>query len=104
MFLAEDPRDDGEHSEQPAGQAAGNRQRAGQGKPTAPAKPLGPLQIVLVTPADGGKDADGAAPVKITFNEAVAASTPMPAASTPMPAVVPKISGTWSACWPSPAR
>jgi len=76
------------NGQQGTGSTAG-QQPAGQGKPAAPAKPLVPLQVVSVTPADGGKDANGAAPVKITFNEAVAASTPMPAVS-------PKISGTWS--------
>lgn len=64
-------------------------QSATQGKPATPPKPNAPLQVLSVTPANGGTDANGAAPVKITFNEAVAASTPMPA-------VAPKISGTWS--------
>jgi peptidoglycan hydrolase-like protein with peptidoglycan-binding domain len=62
---------------------------ASQGKPATPPRPSAPLQVLSVTPANGGKDANGAAPIKIRFNEAVAASTPMPT-------VAPEISGTWS--------
>lgn len=72
---------------QPASTAA--QQPSGDRQPAAAARPLSPLRVISVTPADGGKDANGAAPVKITFNEPVAASTPMPALS-------PKISGSWS--------
>src|SRR5262245_31570449 len=63
------------NSQQGTGGTGG--QPASQGNPAAAPRPSAPLQVLSVTPADGGKDANGAAPVKITFNEAVAASTPM---------------------------
>lgn len=58
-------------------------------RPAAPPKPLVPLKILSVTPADGAQDANGAAPIKITFNEALAATTPLPT-------LYPQIQGHWS--------
>jgi hypothetical protein len=52
-------------------------------------KPVAPLQIVSVTPSTGSRHANGAAPVTITFNEPLAAGTPLPTLS-------PKIDGNWS--------
>jgi hypothetical protein len=52
-------------------------------------KPVAPLQVLSVSPASGTRGANGAAPVKVTFNEPLAASTPVPALS-------PKISGNWA--------
>jgi len=57
-------------------------------KPT-PAKPVAPLQILSVTPSSGAQDANGAEPIKITFNEALATTSPLPTLS-------PKIDGTWT--------
>ena len=60
-------------------------------KPTTPkpTAPTAPLQIVSVTPSSGSQDANGAAPVKITFNELLATTTPLPTLS-------PKIDGSWT--------
>jgi hypothetical protein len=57
-------------------------------KPARP-KPAVPLRILSVTPSSGSQDANGAAPVKITFNQALAATTPLPTLS-------PKIDGSWT--------
>ena len=53
------------------------------------APPVGPLQIVSVSPDSGAHDANGAAPIKVTFSSALAPLTPLPALS-------PKIAGSWS--------
>jgi hypothetical protein len=58
-------------------------------KPAAPPKPIAPLRILSVTPSSGSHHANGAAPVKITFNEVLAATTPLPTLS-------PKIDGSWT--------
>jgi hypothetical protein len=55
----------------------------------APPKPVPPLRILSVTPSSGSQDVNGAAPVKITFNEVLAATTPLPTLS-------PKIDGSWT--------
>jgi len=57
-------------------------------KPSAPATHVAPLQVLSVTPAAGTHGVNGAAPIKVTFNEALAANTPLPRLS-------PKISGNW---------
>jgi hypothetical protein len=57
-------------------------------KPTPP-KPVAPLQILSVTPSSGSQDANGAEPITITFNEALATTSPLPALS-------PKITGSWT--------
>jgi lipoprotein-anchoring transpeptidase ErfK/SrfK len=74
----------------PVSQAAGSQSASSaSAKPSAPAKAVAPLQVMSVTPASGAKDANGAAPVKVTFNEALSTTTPLPALS-------PKIDGTWT--------
>jgi peptidoglycan hydrolase-like protein with peptidoglycan-binding domain len=59
-----------------------------QSKPK-PAPPVGPLQIVSVSPDSGTKGVNGAAAIKVTFSSALAPATPLPALS-------PKIAGSWS--------
>jgi hypothetical protein len=60
--------------------------------PAAPAspsaKPAGPLRLLSVSPAGGTADANGGAPVKLTFSSALSPSTPLPALS-------PKVAGSW---------
>jgi L,D-transpeptidase catalytic domain/Bacterial Ig-like domain len=51
--------------------------------------PTAPLQIVSVTPAAGAHNVDGALPVKVSFNEPLAANSPMPTLS-------PKVAGSWT--------
>jgi peptidoglycan hydrolase-like protein with peptidoglycan-binding domain len=62
------------------------------GKPAASgaasAKPVAPLRLLSVSPADGTHDANGGAPVTLTF------SSPL-SASTPLPTLAPKIAGNW---------
>jgi hypothetical protein len=57
-------------------------------KPTPP-KPTAPLQVLSVTPSGGTKDANGAAPIEVTFNEALATTSPLPTLS-------PKVDGSWT--------
>jgi lipoprotein-anchoring transpeptidase ErfK/SrfK len=54
-----------------------------------PPKPILPLQVLSVTPSSGSKDANGAAPIEVTFNEALATTTPLPTLS-------PKADGSWT--------
>ncbi len=58
------------------------------GKPAASAKPVAPLSLLSVSPAGGTHDANGGAPVTLTFSSPLAASTPLPTLS-------PKIAGNW---------
>ncbi|HEX3962340.1 MAG TPA: L,D-transpeptidase family protein [Trebonia sp.] len=58
-------------------------------KPAATPKPVAPLQILSVTPSSASHDANGATPIKITFNEALAATTALPTLS-------PNIAGSWT--------
>ena len=53
-------------------------------------RPAGPLRVVSVTPADGAKGVNGAAPIRVRFSAPLAASTSMPALS-------PHIAGSWQA-------
>src|SRR5215472_14056984 len=57
-------------------------------KPTHVVPPVGPLEIVSVSPAGGASDANGGAPITVTFSSALAPLTPLPALS-------PKIAGSW---------
>ena len=50
----------------------------------------GPLRVVSVTPADGAKGVNGAAPVRVRFSALLAAGTPMPT-------LWPHIAGSWQA-------
>jgi hypothetical protein len=72
---------------QAGGSQAGTGTKANS-KPPAPSKPLAPLRIVSVTPGSGTTEANGAAPIKVTFNEPVATSTPRPRLS-------PHTAGSW---------
>ncbi|HXP20972.1 MAG TPA: Ig-like domain-containing protein [Streptosporangiaceae bacterium] len=65
-------------------QAAGNNGHAHQ----ASALAKGPEQVVSVSPADGTKDINGAADVRVVFSETLSPTSPMPALS-------PAIKGTW---------
>lgn len=58
-------------------------------KKSAPAKPVPPLRILSVSPSSGAKGFNGADPIKVTFNEKLAANSPLPTLS-------PKIPGSWS--------
>ncbi len=74
--------------------AADNQPATGASAAASPSasatpKPVAPLQILSVTPSRGAHDANGAAPIKITFNEVLAATTPLPTLS-------PKIDGSWT--------
>jgi hypothetical protein len=67
----------------------------GNSKPTtrtvstkAPAAPLKPLTVVSVSPGAGAHDANGGAPITVTFSSALDPQTPLPTIS-------PKISGSW---------
>jgi len=57
--------------------------------PAPSARPVLPLQVLSVTRADGSQDANGAAAIKVTFNEPLAPNTPLPVLS-------PKIQGSWT--------
>jgi peptidoglycan hydrolase-like protein with peptidoglycan-binding domain len=50
--------------------------------------PAAPLKVVSVTPADGTHDANGGAPIKVTFSSALSPQSPLPTLS-------PKIDGSW---------
>jgi L,D-transpeptidase catalytic domain/Bacterial Ig-like domain len=58
-------------------------------KKSAPVKPLPPLRILSVTPSSGAKGVNGAAPIKVTFSEKLAANSPLPTLS-------PNVEGNWS--------
>jgi hypothetical protein len=78
-------------------QSGGNQGTGGQAgtgtkansKPAAPARPVAPLRIVSVTPDNGTAAANGAEPIKVTFNEPLAADTPKPTLS-------PAAAGNWT--------
>jgi peptidoglycan hydrolase-like protein with peptidoglycan-binding domain len=50
--------------------------------------PVGPLQLLSVSPAGGTHDANGGAPITLTFSSALSPGTPLPKLS-------PKIKGSW---------
>jgi lipoprotein-anchoring transpeptidase ErfK/SrfK len=52
--------------------------------------PSGPIQLESITPAVGATQADGAAPIVLTFSQPVASNTPHPA-------LQPAVAGNWSA-------
>jgi hypothetical protein len=54
----------------------------------APSAPAGPLHLLSVSPAGGTRDANGGAPITLTFSSALSASTPLPTLS-------PQIAGGW---------
>jgi peptidoglycan hydrolase-like protein with peptidoglycan-binding domain len=54
--------------------------------PSAP--PVGPLRLLSVSPAGGTHDANGGAPITLTFSSALSRSTPLPTLS-------PKVGGSW---------
>ncbi|TVZ03981.1 hypothetical protein EAS64_16290 [Trebonia kvetii] len=60
--------------------------------PTASASPtptpVGPLQLLSVSPVGGSHDANGGAPITLTFSSALSPGTPLPKLS-------PKIPGSW---------
>jgi peptidoglycan hydrolase-like protein with peptidoglycan-binding domain len=51
-------------------------------------RPVGPLRVLLVTPAPGAKGVNGAAPVRVRFSAPLAADSLMPTLS-------PSIAGSW---------
>jgi peptidoglycan hydrolase-like protein with peptidoglycan-binding domain len=57
-------------------------------KPKHVVPPVGPLEVVSVSPAGGARDANGGAPITVTFSSALGPLTPLPALS-------PKIAGSW---------
>ena len=59
---------------------------AGDSKPIA--NPATPLRLLSVSPTGGTKDANGGAPITLTFSSALSPSTPLPTLS-------PKIAGNW---------
>jgi peptidoglycan hydrolase-like protein with peptidoglycan-binding domain len=58
------------------------------GESATASKPAGPLHLLSVSPAGGTQDANGGAPVTLTFSSALSPATPLPTLS-------PKIAGTW---------
>ena len=54
----------------------------------AAAVPVGPLRLLSVSPAGGTSQANGGAPVTLTFSSALSPSTPLPT-------LTPKIAGSW---------
>jgi hypothetical protein len=83
VFAAASP---GSGHASPMPQAAGSHPAVSA---EATPKTVAPLRIVSVTPSTGSHHANGAAPVTITFNEPLAAGTPLPTLS-------PKIGGKWA--------
>jgi hypothetical protein len=62
---------------------------AGDSKPiTKQAPPPGPLALLSVSPADGTRQANGGAPITLTFSSALSPGTPLPT-------LTPKIAGSW---------
>jgi hypothetical protein len=53
------------------------------------AKPVAPLRLLSVSPAGGARDANGGAPIRLTFSSALSPSTPLPTLS-------PSIPGSWT--------
>jgi peptidoglycan hydrolase-like protein with peptidoglycan-binding domain len=71
---------------------AGDVQRAGKparsASPSASPTPAGPLRLLSASPAGGTRQANGGAPITLTFSSALAPGTPLPAIS-------PRIAGRW---------
>jgi len=66
-----------------------NLVNAGNSKPaTKSAAPTGPLRLLSVSPAGGTRDANGGAPITLTFSSALSPATPLPT-------LTPKIAGSW---------
>jgi peptidoglycan hydrolase-like protein with peptidoglycan-binding domain len=66
-----------------------NLVNAGNSKPvTKSAAPTGPLRLLSVSPAGGTRDANGGAPITLTFSSALSPATPLPT-------LAPKIAGSW---------
>jgi peptidoglycan hydrolase-like protein with peptidoglycan-binding domain len=66
-----------------------NLVNAGNSKPAAKsAAPAGPLRLLSVSPAGGARDANGGAPITLTFSSALSPATPLPT-------LTPKIAGSW---------
>jgi len=62
---------------------------AGDSNPvTKHAAPPGPLTLLSVSPADGDRQANGGAPITLTFSSALSPATPLPT-------LTPKIAGSW---------
>jgi peptidoglycan hydrolase-like protein with peptidoglycan-binding domain len=57
-------------------------------KPRHVVPPVGPLEVVSVSPAGGAGHANGGAPITVTFSSGLAPLTPLPTLS-------PKIAGSW---------
>jgi hypothetical protein len=66
---------------------AASHRRQGSHPKAAPT--AAPLEVLSVTPSDGAQAVNGAAPVKVTFNQRLSAATPLPELS-------PQVAGTWS--------
>ena len=58
-------------------------------KKSTPVKAVPPLQIISVTPSSDAKGVNGADPITVTFNEKLAATSPLPT-------LYPKVAGSWS--------
>jgi len=58
-------------------------------KKSAPVKAIPPLRILAVSPSSGAKGVNGADPITVTFNEKLAATSPLPT-------LYPKVDGSWS--------
>ena len=54
----------------------------------APSAPARPLRLLSVSPAGGTHNANGGAPITLTFSSALASATPLPT-------IAPKIAGSW---------
>ena len=67
---------------------AGNVRPAGKAAAAPSGPAAGPLRLLSVSPAGGARQADGGAPVTLTFSAALSPGTPLPALS-------PKIAGSW---------
>jgi Bacterial Ig-like domain/L,D-transpeptidase catalytic domain len=57
-------------------------------KTKAKVAPVAPLKLVTVTPAGGAHNANGAAPITVTFSSALSPQTPLPTLS-------PSVKGSW---------
>ncbi|MGH3278566.1 MAG: Ig-like domain-containing protein [Trebonia sp.] len=56
----------------------------------APSPSVPPLRLLSVSPADGTHNANGSAPITLTFSSALSPGTPLPSLS-------PKVAGSWKA-------
>jgi peptidoglycan hydrolase-like protein with peptidoglycan-binding domain len=73
------------HQHESASSAADNQPAHAAVKP----KPVPPLRILSATPSSGSQDVNGASPITVTFNEPLAANSPLPT-------LYPKINGSWT--------